>query len=196
MLKQALIPFSVICENDSRQLDSPANFVRSAASTRFVKIVIAAVQKAFGMILDHLDQSETWSKVHPRFPQAFDFLRNVNWSLIEDGRHLIDGENLFVIVATDQGRGREESPLEIHRRYIDIQYVIKGHETIGWRHLASCSELIAPFDESRDIGFFREIPESWFDISPGSFALFFPSDAHAPLAGQSRVRKAVVKVAV
>ena len=108
------------------------------------------------MILDHMDQAQTWSNVHGRFPQAFDFLRNADWQTIEDGRHAINGEDLFVIVASDQGRGREKSPLEIHRRYIDIQFVITGREVIGWRQLASCSELTAPFDELRDIGFFPD----------------------------------------
>ena len=34
------------------------------------------------------------------------------------------------------------------------------------------------------------------DAPAGSFAVFFPADAHAPLAGDGDVRKAVVKVAV
>jgi beta-galactosidase beta subunit len=33
-------------------------------------------------------------------------------------------------------------------------------------------------------------------LQPGSFAIFFPEDAHAPLSSTGRVHKIVVKVAV
>jgi beta-galactosidase beta subunit len=36
---------------------------------------------------------------------------------------------------------------------------------------------------------------TWVAVPPGSFAIFFPHDAHAPLGGEGRVKKAVVKVA-
>jgi biofilm protein TabA len=31
---------------------------------------------------------------------------------------------------------------------------------------------------------------------PGTFAIFFPEDAHAPMAGEGLIHKVVVKVAV
>lgn len=109
---------------------------------------------------------------------------------------MIAGDDLAVLVSSDQGRGRRNSPLEVHRRFIDIQYVISGNEVIGWRSFDSCKKSTSPFDDSRDIGFLADRPESWFRLSPGSFAVFFPTDAHAPLAGSGLVRKAVVKIAV
>ncbi len=44
--------------------------------------------------------------------------------------------------------------------------------------------------------FFADRPETWFAVKPGSFAIFYPQDAHAPLAGTGETRKAVMKVAV
>ncbi len=148
------------------------------------------------MILDHLDRAYSYASFHRRFSEAFDFLRNAEWQSIEDGRHLIEGDDLYVLVSSDQGRGRENSALEVHRRFIDIQFVIAGNEVIGWRSVTTLRDAKTPFDGSRDIGFFSEQPESWFIVSPGSFAIFFPTDAHAPLAGSAKVRKAVVKVPV
>jgi beta-galactosidase beta subunit len=46
------------------------------------------------------------------------------------------------------------------------------------------------------VGFFYDRPTTWLTLSAGQFAVFFPEDAHAPLAGQGGVHKAVVKVAV
>ena len=99
-----------------------------------------------------------------------------------------------MLVSDDQGRGVEGARLEFHRRYIDIQVAIAGSEAIGWRPLGDCHSIVEPYLSERDIGFCGDRPETWL-APPGRFAAFFPDDAHAPLAGQGPLRKAVVKVA-
>jgi YhcH/YjgK/YiaL family protein len=66
---------------------------------------------------------------------------------------------------------------------------------MGWSPLAACRQAL-PFDASKDVGLCNDISASWVLVPQGSFALFFPEDAHAPLAGTGKVKKAVVKVAV
>ena len=46
------------------------------------------------------------------------------------------------------------------------------------------------------IGFFNDQPKSWTPVSAGSFVIFFPQDAHAPLVGGGEIHKAVLKIAV
>jgi YhcH/YjgK/YiaL family protein len=92
--------------------------------------------------------------------------------------------------------GHDGARLEVHRRYIDIQCTLSGHEEIGWRPLARCTEWSEAFDAERDIGFFAERPETWLVVPAEHFAMFFPDDAHAPLAGFGLVKKAIVKIAV
>jgi YhcH/YjgK/YiaL family protein len=69
-------------------------------------------------------------------------------------------------------------------------------QEFGWRSTASCGETTSPYDKEKDIVFFADKPELSFMLPPGHFVVFFPGDAHAPLAGQATIRKAVVKVAV
>ena len=83
---------------------------------------------------------------------------------------------------SSEGRGRTDARLESHRRYIDIQLTLDGDEEIGWRPLSLCRAPVAPFDEQRDIRFYDDAPDSWVAVPPGRFAIFFPDDAHAPLA--------------
>ena len=52
------------------------------------------------------------------------------------------------------------------------------------------------FDETKDVGFFAERATTWVAVPPGSFTIFFPHDAHAPLAGRGPLKKAIVKIAV
>jgi biofilm protein TabA len=144
------------------------------------------------VILDDLSQSSRYAALHPSFERAFEFLTRTDLASLAPGRHAIDGQRLYVSIDHAEGRGRERARLESHRRYIDIQVTIAGTEEIGWRSLATCSPI--SFDPERDVGFMPEAPESWFTLTPGLFAIFFPDDAHAPLAGQGPVRKAIVKV--
>ena len=54
----------------------------------------------------------------------------------------------------------------------------------------------AAFDAAKDVGFFGDRPESWLSLPAGHFAIFFPDDAHAPLAGRGTLKKAIMKIAV
>ncbi len=148
------------------------------------------------MILDILPHAERYCSLHPRFAEAFAFLRREDLATLAPGRHPLDGEHLFAIVAHDQGKAREAAKLESHRRYIDIQYVIGGDEQMGWRPTVECRSPEGPYDSARDLQFFHEEPTSWARVQSGGFCIFFPEDAHMPLIGEGAIHKVVVKVAV
>ena len=148
------------------------------------------------MILATLEQAFRYANCHHGLSRGFEFLQTTKLDELPDGRLPLDGDRLFAIVAHDQGRGRDEAILEAHRKYIDIQYVISGNELIGWQPLATCRSVKQEYNSETDLAFFLDRPSSWFELAPRSFAVFFPEDAHAPLAAQGPVHKVVVKVAV
>lgn len=148
------------------------------------------------MILDALANAPRYAGMHPGFARAFAFLDATDMTALAPGRHHLDGDNLFVLVADNEGRGEDAARIEVHRRYIDIQYTIQGDELLGWMPLARCAQPDGVFDDTRDILFFADRPSTFVAVPAGSFAIFFPHDAHAPLAGRGRVKKAVIKVAV
>lgn len=145
------------------------------------------------MILDLIDQHARYDALHPLFARAFQYLAATDLRSLPPGRHELDGTRLYVSVDHAEGRGRDAARLEVHRRYIDIQVAIEGAEEIGWRPLTACHHPV-PFDEDHDIGFFDDEPESWLALRAGEFAIFFPGDAHAPLAARGAVKKVIVKV--
>jgi biofilm protein TabA len=152
------------------------------------------------MIVDRLEEAGQYCRLHGGFDAAFDLLKSTPFEELKPGRHEVMGESLVLIFDHVEAKGREAARLEAHRRYIDVQYIIPGKnavaEEFGWRPTAICTETTSPYDKDKDIVFFGDKPELWFAVPPGNFAIFFPSDAHAPLAGSGTVRKAVVKVAV
>ena len=143
-----------------------------------------------------LGQSARYADLHPAFARAFAFLRETDLISLSPGRHDIDGDAIYVSIDHVDGRGREGARLEVHRRHIDIQLTLRGEEQIGWKPLDSCETPDDAFDDSRDVGFFRDRPATWLSLPPGTFAIFFPEDAHAPLAGSGPLKKAIVKICV
>jgi len=148
------------------------------------------------MILDTLANAARYAVLHHGFEAALAELRAVDWRNISPGRREIDGDRLFALVARDAGRGHAGAPLEAHRKYIDIQYVVEGADEMGWRSTAECRGIKNEYDAARDIAFFSDEPVTWFQVNAGELTIFYPEDAHAPLAGNERPLKVVMKVAV
>ena len=146
------------------------------------------------MILDSLTQADRYLVLHPLFARAFGFLRGTDLRMLMPGRHAVQGEQIFAIVEACAGRTRAEAKLECHRRYLDIQLVLEGVDEMGWKPVAECVDPATDYDAARDIRFFNDAPSSWIATPPGSFCLFFPGDAHAPLVSAGTIRKVVVKV--
>ncbi len=160
------------------------------------------------MILDVLAQSAKYESLHPGFAPAFAHLRSAYAKCLEEhivpdlGRHALDGERLQVIFERGVGRGDGGTDLEVHRRYIDIQFlfwdpdIAQADELIGWKSLSDCTKPIGAFNDQRDIQFYNDHELMWLRLMPGSFMIFYPTDAHAPLQGEGPVLKAIYKVAV
>lgn len=148
------------------------------------------------MVLDTLANADRYAALHPGLADAFQFLRRAGLDTLAPGRYPLQGDELFAIVSRVPARRREEAKLECHRRYIDVQFVIAGNDEMGWKPAAACHQPQAPFDQGKDIQFFNDAPDAWVAVPAGSFSLFFPEDAHAPLAGEGMIHKVVMKVAV
>ena len=134
--------------------------------------------------------------VHPAFARAFEFLTMVDLKNLPAGRHDIDGNKIFVLVSSAEGRGKANAPLEAHRKYIDIQIPVDNADLMGYMPMNQCGQISQAYDDSNDVALFADTPKTWLDVAAGLFVIFFPADAHAPLAGEGKVKKAVIKVAV
>ena len=148
------------------------------------------------MILDRIENASRYFEAHKHLAKAFDYLAHHDLVALADGRYEIDGVRVYLIMAHSSGVGRQAARLEAHRRYVDIQIPLNTAETIGWRPTSLCRSVSQPYDEARDIEFFSDPPSKWITVEPGGFLLLLPSDAHAPLACQGQIHKAVFKLAV
>lgn len=148
------------------------------------------------MVLDKLQNASRYYAMHPLFEKAFQFLQQTDLNSLPIGQQAIEGKDLFVIISEGSGVNEQDARLEVHRKYIDIQYVISGTDHMGWKDLAQCKTPDDPYTEERDAAFFPDKINNWFDVPAGSFTIFYPDDAHAAMITEENVRKVVLKIKV
>ena len=147
------------------------------------------------MITDRLDAAGTYS-LGGLFAQALDYLREADLEGMPDGRYAIDGERLYVMLQSYTTRGESECRFETHRRYADIQLLLRGREDVDWAPAAALPADGA-YSAEKDVQFHTGSAVSVIGLEPGLFAVFFPQDGHRPCrahAAPVEVRKAVVKI--
>lgn len=152
--------------------------------------------KGSDMISDVLENAHRYLALHKGFAEAFDFLLRPDLKELPAGKHEIDGENVYAIVAKEYGRRKEDALLETHEKYIDIQLILAGTDEMGWKPRALCKKPSGEYDQKNDEQVFTDEPDAWISTQSGSFVIFFPEDAHMPLISSGRIHKVVVKVAV
>ncbi|MCK9573548.1 MAG: YhcH/YjgK/YiaL family protein [Candidatus Omnitrophica bacterium] len=148
------------------------------------------------MVIDTLDNYYHYTKLHKLFKPAFEFLKKENLKRYGEGRYEIAGNDVYALISRANGRTKAKASLEAHRKYIDIQIVLSGEDLIGYKPLAECKIKKTPYNVKKDCAFFKDKSNFWFRLKGDLFAIFFPHDAHAPLAGSFPVLKAVIKVKV
>ena len=132
------------------------------------------------MIQDTLDNSARYEALSPHFAKAFAFLRTVDGTQAL-GRHEIDGDRVFALVQSYVTKPAETALFEAHRKYIDVQFVHSGRETILWAPLAAMKNQTMAYDEAKDAALWKLVPDATpLIMIAGHFAALFPQDAHAP----------------
>ena len=147
------------------------------------------------MIKDSIKQAQTYFSLGCDIKKALLYLQQNDLSNTQNGKYEIEQDKIFAIVQDYQTKQKETAKLEAHKKYIDIQFIIKGKEQLGCTHIDNTSISI-PYDEEKDITFYIDHPTAYTKVYPGQFVIYFPSDGHAPGIGQGTIRKAVIKIPV
>lgn len=151
------------------------------------------------MIFDKISNHTNYRGILKELDNAFDYLLNTDLNSLENGKHIISGDKLYAVCMEYETKAESLSKNEAHRKYIDVQFIVKGEEKI---HISEINGLkvTEEYNENNDVVFYENRPHCTLSAAPGFFAVFFPEDAHMPginpVSGINRVRKVVVKVHV
>src|SRR5580704_4265576 len=98
------------------------------------------------MIFDKIENYAIYENISPLIKKAFEYLKQTDFSGMENGKYVVDGDDVFAILQEYDTKNDAHAKLEAHRKYIDVQYIISGEEFIGVRPLinqAPCKEYDA-----------------------------------------------------
>jgi len=146
------------------------------------------------MYLAKLAHAKRIYPLNEQFEKIFDYLRNHDLLTMPLGRIELDGDAVFINNALEDAVSQASQVLEVHQQYLDIHILLEGHERIGWKALEDLSVLKQAYDAQKDFALYDEQPSTFVDLYPGDMAIVFPEDAHAPIIGEGKIRKAVVKI--
>lgn len=108
---------------------------------------------------------------------------------------LPDGCKFMIQAGTT--KSAEGALSEAHRKFLDIQYIIQGEETMGWAPLDTLTPA-NEFNTEKDVGKYDGHCE-FVRIPAGYCYVVFPEDAHMPgvhLETPTEYCKAVIKLKV
>ena len=149
------------------------------------------------MILDHLDNALMYGGLGQRIAIGLALLNEDSVRDAAPGRYEVDGENLFYIVDEYETKPFEQGRVEIHQKYMDIQYVVSGSECMGYAPLDGLQPH-TPYDGEKDVAFYDNCPAlNRLTLKQGMFAIFWPNEPHLPGRSINRVekvKKIVIKI--
>ena len=149
------------------------------------------------MIVDTLKNASKYFGVHPLFEAAFAYLNETDLQNTE-GVIKFDGDNLKAIYMNRMGMtvAQSTAKFECHNKHIDIQLCINGLETMAWKPREKCVAPQSDYNPEKDVQFYNDAPDMFFQLTDGQFAIFFPEDVHAATMGDSEIKKVVIKVKI
>lgn len=141
--------------------------------------------------------------IKKEFQSAFNYLENItnDFLLIKENeciKEMIDGD-IFVLKQAYYTKDKKDCFFESHKKYIDIQYIVKGEEIMNVSHIDDLKET-KRYDEKIDfIEYSRRDNVSSLHIKEKELAIFYPEDGHQPCIKTNKselIYKAVIKIPV
>ena len=113
-----------------------------------------------------------------RVNEAIKYLKQLKVSEVDAGKKIEINENFFYIIQSYDTKSSEQCRLESHRKYIDIQIMISGEESMD---LVDISRLTIKeaYNESKDVMFWN-VPTrmSKTTLVEGDCIILYPETAH------------------
>lgn len=126
---------------------------------------------------------------------AFRFLAGNDLEQLSVGEHIICEGRCWATVSEYTPKEEEKGNIESHRRFIDLQYTLRGNEKMG---LAKEAEVRQEYNSKRDVAFYTSTKIKYYPAAANCFFLFFPSDIHQPSVRNkgelTDSRKIVIKI--
>jgi len=149
------------------------------------------------MILDKIENAKQYQGLSLRLKKALRYISKTDFSQLENGTYDVVKDEIFAIVNRFETVDAKLEKPEVHRKYIDVQYVFEGKETLGFA-IKQSQPIYKEYNEEEDYELY-DAELDYVKFEKGMFAIFFPDDLHAPsvhLDKATSASKVVVKVLI
>jgi len=130
--------------------------------------------------------------------KAIKYLLDTDLENKEAGVYEIQGRDIYAQITDMETAPKNEKKPEIHKKYIDVQYLVSGIERIGIAVDTHKNKVSEAYSEEKDVLFYEECEgETDLLMLPGNFAVFFPNTVHRPGCNDgknAKIRKVVIKI--
>ena len=115
----------------------------------------------------------------------------------EPGRYDLQGDDIYMNVMRFATQPAESKKAELHEKFIDIQILLEGEETIHYGVVDSAREC-ETWHHEEDYRLCSTIADQQqVVLTPGMIAIFLPGEPHKPgvqVADRVEIKKTVIKV--
>jgi YhcH/YjgK/YiaL family protein len=151
------------------------------------------------MILDKISNFEQYKFNSNQIYKALKLLFENEFADLDPGKYVLDGDRLFYMVNEYETTLKDSNELEFHKKYIDVQFMLKGSEIIKHK-LFEDEKPSKEYSSDNDFGMAKVKKFSKILLTQGDFAIFYPNDLHMPGFSSSekasKIKKIVFKIQI
>ena len=147
------------------------------------------------MIVDTLRNSHLYYDMAPGLDKAFEWIKNTNFDEVEAGAYEIDGKKVVGLV--QEYDTQENPPWETHDFHIDVQFLHKGEELIGYYPRIEEMVKSGEYNQENDYDLYEDIEGDYVTLKDDVIMILFPQDGHVPRKAVNEpmaVKKVIVKI--
>lgn len=149
------------------------------------------------MIIDRLKNAHNYYDMVPGLEKGFEFLKTADLENLPAGRYELDGERVVALI--QEYTTMDNPPWETHNYHLDIQYLVKGEELIGY--YPNIDEMVKTQDYNvkDDYDLYEDVEGSYVTLKDDVIMILFPQDGHLPRKAAVEpmpVKKVVIKVLI
>lgn len=164
-----------------------------------MKKTFQSIQAVLSEVVDYEKLSTQYELAREEWDAAISFLSREDLDSLPTGKYELTKNGTYANIQEYEIDPEKQGKYEVHRKYIDIQFLQKGKEIVFISNLADCRELAKDYMEEDDAElYFLSVNAKEVQISPEQFVILFPDDAHMPSRPSpdytGTIRKIVVKV--
>ena len=148
------------------------------------------------MIIGKLKDLKRYLGLSKEIDEAINYTINTDLLALENGRYEL---NDYLVVNRQQYIGKTDPFAESHKKYLDLQIVLKGKERLGYADIANPSvRVMEEYNSEIDLAKYYVDDECFYLMSETSFALIFPEDIHRPgmRVCDEMIEKVVIKIKI